>query len=352
MNKKLVCTIASLNYFAQAKSLADSIQKYNKNVDFFILIADKIYDNSIKDRIESVESIKKVFYVDDLPIDNIVELEFKYDIVEFNTALKPFFLEFLLRRFDYDSVVYIDPDILFFNNLKKLFDLQKSNSIILTPHLLDNTKNDKQIIDFLSYGIFNLGFISVKNDIHGKKLLSWWKTMLKDYCYLDLNRSLAWDQKWMDFAPALFDSVYILKDPGYNFAYWNMNERVVTKRRNVFYVNSKYKLTFVHFSHYRPQYKDKIAHIEDFELRYKIKNTPEITEIFQTYYDTLMKNGYEFYSKLPYGFSYFDNGEPIQAAHRRLYGNLLRLNRHIDNPFETSSEDCFYNYSQRVFLNL
>jgi hypothetical protein len=352
LNRKLVCTIASLNYFAQTKSLAESIRKYTKNVDFYVLIADKIYDDTIKEKIEASDSITGIFYVDDLFINNVVELEFKYDIVELNTALKPFFLEFLLDQFHYDSVVYIDPDIMLYSNLDELFMLQETNSIILTPHLLDNTKNDRQIIDFLSYGIYNLGFISINNDINGRKLLSWWQNKLIDYCYLDLDHSLAWDQKWMDFAPAFFDSVYILKNPGYNFAYWNMNERAVTKNQNVFYVNSAYKLIFVHFSHYKPQFKNEIAHIENFELRYKIKKTPELIEIFQIYYDSLMKNDFDFYSKLPYGFSNFDNGEPIQDAHRKLYSNILKVNPHIKNPFETSHEDCFYYYSQKVFLNL
>ena len=32
------------------------------------------------------------------------------------------------------------------------------------------------------------------------------------------------DQRWIDFVPSLFDH-FILKDPTYNVAYWNLHER-------------------------------------------------------------------------------------------------------------------------------
>jgi hypothetical protein len=353
MNKNMICTIASYNYFAQVKCLAKSIHEFNKDIEFFVLIADRTSDKELIKKVESSDYITKVFYIEDLNIKNIVKMEFKYDIVEFNTALKPFFLEFLLDEYHCNNITYIDPDILIFGSLEELFELQKNNSIILTPHLLDSTKSDKLIIDFLSYGIYNLGFISVNNDGNGRKLLSWWKKVLVDYCYLDLEKSLAWDQKWMDFAPSLFDSVYILKNPGYNFAYWNMNERTISKKDGIYFVNSNYRLIFFHFSHFNPKFKDEIAHIDDFGLRYKVNVTPEITEIYDFYYNMLMENGYEYFSKLRYGFSKFNNGATIQKIHRRLYTKLDKLSSgSYEDPFDTSNEDCFYNYSRDIFLNL
>jgi hypothetical protein len=33
------------------------------------------------------------------------------------------------------------------------------------------------------------------------------------------------DQNWVNFAPGMQDGVFILRDPAYNIAYWNLHER-------------------------------------------------------------------------------------------------------------------------------
>ena len=44
------------------------------------------------------------------------------------------------------------------------------------------------------------------------------------------TRMMFTDQRWIDFVPSFFDH-HILKDPGYNVAYWNLHGREVTSRR-------------------------------------------------------------------------------------------------------------------------
>src|SRR5262245_7841005 len=42
---------------------------------------------------------------------------FKYDLVELNTAVKPYFLRWLFDHYPADHIVYLDPDILLFSRL-------------------------------------------------------------------------------------------------------------------------------------------------------------------------------------------------------------------------------------------
>lgn len=348
MKKNAICTIVSLNYFAQSKSLMESINKYNKDIDLFVLIVDKVNDE-IKLKLEANEELSiKVNYIYDLDIENVDSMAFKYDLVEFNTALKPYYLEWILNNYDYNSITYLDSDILLFNSLDDMYGLLEEHSIILTPHLA-NGEEDKdtdisKIDDFLQYGVYNLGFISIKNDKNGKELITWWKEKLFNKCFLSSENFLAWDQKWIDFAPALFKSVYVLKNPGYNVAFWNIQNRFISKIGDEYYVNDKYKLVFYHFSHYRLSRPDRIAALEQEERCIRIDDRPDLKELFQLYYDNVMKMDYEYYSKLSYGFSSFDNGEKIEKAYRDVYNDIINRAKRYGNPFVSSEENSFYDF--------
>ncbi len=351
MNKNAICTIVSLNYFAQAKSLLDSINKHNKNIDLYVLIVDKVSED-IKSKLESnCDFPMKVNYIFDLGIDNVESMAFKYDLVEFNTALKPYYLEWILDTYNYSSITYLDSDILIFNSLDDMYKLLEDYSIIITPHLA-NGKEDRdteisKIDDFLQYGVYNLGYISIKNDKNGRELISWWREKLFDKCFLSSEDFLAWDQKWMDFAPALFKSVYVLKDPGYNVAFWNIQNRFISKIDDEYYVNDKHKLIFYHFSHYRLSRPDRIAALEQEERCIRIDDRPDLKELFQYYYDNVIKMEYEYYSTLSYGFSSFDNGEKIEKAYRDMYNDILNRARKYGNPFVSSKENSFYDFIKK-----
>lgn len=353
MNKNAICTIVSLNYFAQAKGLMESVKKYNNDIDLYVLIVDKVEDSQVKTNLESFHQFPiNINYISDLEIENIESMAFKYDLVEFNTALKPYYLEALLNKYGYNSIIYLDSDILLFNSLDKVYDLLRENSIIITPHLIseeeDINTDISKIDDFLQYGVYNLGFIAIKNDKNGKELLTWWKDKLCNKCFLSSEDFLAWDQKWMDFAPALFESVYVLKDPGYNVAFWNIQKRFISKADNVFYVNNKYKLVFYHFSHYRLSRPDRIAQLEQEERCIRIADRPDLEELFRCYYNNVMKMDYNYYSKIAYGFSMFDNGEKIEKAYRTTYNKILYKAKKFGNPFTSSTENCFYNFIKDI----
>lgn len=82
----LVFTICSVNYLASAKVLANSVLKTNNNVKFVYVIADKINGRVANKYFENIE----YFEVEDLGIENLNELIDTYNVIEFNTAIKPF----------------------------------------------------------------------------------------------------------------------------------------------------------------------------------------------------------------------------------------------------------------------
>lgn len=287
----IICTIISSNYTTKAKCMLKSLQKFYKDLKLEILITDIeqkeadafiSQDNFIRENF-------KVHVVDELKIDDIDSYRSKYSQVEWNTFLKPRFLLYLLKKSD--KVIYTDSDIQYYGTLQEIENLLDGNNIILTPHRLFDEKKNLNSLKMLEYGYYNLGFIAVSKSFETDRFLNWWHWKLTEHGYLNLDEHLAWDQKWCDLVPIYFDGVHILKNPGYNVAFWNIFERHISENQGKYWVNEKYPLRFIHFSHYMPEYPEymRSVPIEDSFTEFP-KNEPVLKALFDRYYEVLTDN--------------------------------------------------------------
>src|SRR5262249_32297517 len=146
---------------------------------------------------------------------------FQYSVLELNTAVKPYFLQFLIHSHGLSKLVYLDPDIIVFNPMRALSSVLDRHCIALTPHLLSPYPEDQcrlNEIDILRAGTYNLGFLALAAGATTDAFLEWWKKRLYTGCRIDLDHGMHVDQKWVDLVPGFFDDVFILRDPGYNVA--------------------------------------------------------------------------------------------------------------------------------------
>jgi hypothetical protein len=248
----VVLTICSANYLAHAKVLGDSLARSNPDYQFVIGLVDRV-----PAEINLAGWLPyEVIPVTDLGIPEFPAMAEKYDIVELNTAVKPFYLEFLYQRNSaVKTVMYLDPDILVLGSFKALSEKLHGNNIVLTPHCCtyDNSaRNFNYEIVMLLYGIYNLGFIATARSETTFAFLKWWQKRLVDHCYYRAGSGMFVDQLWVALAPLYFDGVYVEKDPGYNMCYWNHFERRLSHHENGYRVNGKHDLVFYHFSSYNP----------------------------------------------------------------------------------------------------
>ena len=114
--KNAICSIVSNNYFSQVLNLCKSIRKiYDKEIEIYVLIVDKK-----SDQVDYSESDAHILFAHELGIENFLYYALKYNVIEFNTFLKPFLLEKLLDK--HEKVVYLDPDIEIFDKLDIIYD--------------------------------------------------------------------------------------------------------------------------------------------------------------------------------------------------------------------------------------
>jgi len=316
-------TVATLNYGDKVDILSSSIKKYHPSSRFFwvILETKQVVENLIFKK--NLNNITKIITIESFKNFDEAWI-FEHNVVEACTGIKASAFKFIFQNeVNVTKLVYLDPDTAIYS---KLTELEESNAnILLTPHILKKENTSEGIEDnelsVLKHGLYNLGFLYVRNSIASFEFLDWWEERLINYCFDDISQGMFTDQKWIDLAPLLFHAVKILRHDGYNVSTWNLTNRKISKKDNLYYVN-EVELRFFHFSGY-----DSNAH-QGMLKKYSVENDREVLgEISQDYSRNLGLSSYRKFKKTEWSFSKV-NGVLIDPQLRRLF----RLYRQRGNP--------------------
>jgi hypothetical protein len=312
-------TICSKNYLAQATALASSFKKIHGDEEFVIGLADILVEEE-----RSQFKSYSVLEMDALGVPEFSAMKERYNIVELNTAVKPFYINHFFTERKAEKVVYLDPDIIVFSSLSGITDGLDKYSYILTPHFTTPIYDQCMLSEHvpLGTGTFNLGFFAIRNDETGRNLLAWWSKKLEKECVMDLPGGYFVDQKWMNLSICHFDNYLVEKHSGLNVAHWNLHERTLSVDADGTYrVNGNVPLIFFHFSSFRPEHPERIA---TWQNRYTFESRPDIAPLFAHYAMELKRHGYDQVSKLKpaYGKS-MSAGSPGLKA--RIKSKLISL---------------------------
>ena len=310
-------TICARNYLPFAKILAESFLQHHPESKFYLLLV----DGEAKTDLGQIDSAVQVIFPSDLDMDReeFKRMAIYYDVMELSTALKPLGMKYLLDNGS-QIAVYLDPDIRVFSELVEIPKHLVSASIALTPHTLHEIPRDglrPSDFDIMASGTFNLGFIAIRNCTESYEFLRWWNERLIFDCISDIENNLFTDQRWIDFVPSYF-SFSIIKDYGYNVAYWNLHERKMSKLDSEFAVNDQ-PLRFFHFSGYKPDMPWVLSkHVAD-RPRVVMYDQPIVKELADQYGKLATENSANVDGIIAYGFSSFNENIKITPGFRRRY---------------------------------
>lgn len=278
-----------------------------------------------------------VFGLDDLGIARVRAWLFKHDVVEACTAVKAAAMLRLMDR-GYEAIVYLDPDIAVFHPLDPVEAALGHAAIVLTPHQASPNRNYQVIRDneltSMRYGVYNLGFIAVRNDHTGRSFAEWWAAQLARACYDDAAAGLFTDQKYIDLVPGLFDGVAILRDPGCNVASWNLSTRRVAIGADGGIRVNDVPLRFMHFT--------KINSLGDIMIERYAGDSIEVLEIWSWYRRQVAHWQPASISPGHWHYSAFSNGVAISRDVRLLYRESRDLRAAFDDPFD--ADGPFYGW--------
>lgn len=337
-------TSCNFVYVSRARVLLNSLRARHPEWEFWLLLVDRPPENFDMSTIET--EFGNVVFAEDLGFERFLAWLFKHDVVEACTAVKGQMLRYLLER-GADKVVYLDPDIAVFHSLGAIVDRLDSHSVVLTPHQTDPERDLTAIRDnevtSLQYGVFNLGFVAVKNDDIGRKFARWWAERLYFACYDEVPTGIFTDQKWCNLVPALFDRVFIERDPGCNLASWNLSHRrVEVTRRGDILVNGS-PLKFYHFT--------KINSIGDIMTERYAQDNTEVYEIWNWYKRSLSHYTVPGIPRNYWRYGQFSNGVEISKGIRVFYRHREDLMSYFDDPYDVEG-NSLYHWLERETPNL
>ena len=332
-------TIISRNYLAQARVLARSFLEHEPESRFYLLVVDRLP--------EGVDVGAPVTLVDpaELDLPGFWEMGFKYGVVEFSTAVKPYLLALLLRRYGEEEVVYFDPDILVLRPLGELREALAAGDIVVTPHItrplpLDGKRPNEQ--DIMISGVFNLGFLALRRSAASDEFLDWWQERLQDGCRIDVANGLFTDQKWVDLAPSLFPSTVVLRDTAYNIAFWNLHERELSLAGGELCVNGG-PAAFCHISGFSP---DQPRRLSKHQNRIEVEEGSALAALLDRYAALLRENGWDETRTWEYGYERFHDGTRVHPLLRQIYLKLSGEERgRFGDPFAPGGPGSFLDWA-------
>ncbi len=335
------CTIVCRNYLAQARALFESLREREPAARLYLLVLD-----AEPDTVE-VDAAIEVVSPGRLPIPDFPSMSFKYGVVEFNTAVKPYFLSLLLDAYGEEEVVYFDPDILVTRRLDELRDALASSSIVLTPHITTPIPEDgltPSEPDIMVSGAYNLGFIGLRATSETRRFLSWWARRLEDGCRIDVSHGLFTDQKWIDLVPGLFPDTTILRHPGYNVAFWNLHEREIERAEGRYLVNGL-PAAFFHISGFDPRRPDLVS---KHQTRTRVEPGSGLARLLEEYAARLERHGWASAREDEYGYERFADGLRVHPLLRRLYLGLDEEKRRaLGDPYRDLGPTGFRAWATR-----
>jgi glycosyltransferase involved in cell wall biosynthesis len=305
-----IFTIVSANYIGFAATLMQSVRKHHPNAARFIILSDAYRD------FPDIDLAAEVIACDELNIAFLDNMKLWYSVIEFNTAVKPFVFSYMFNDTEFSSAVYLDPDILLFSPLEEVYFALEDHSVVLTPHMMKSLQDGKEPSDLtiMKSGVYNLGFLGLKNDLDARNLVKWWSERLFAHCRVDIAGNMFTDQRWMDLAPVLVDKPYILRHPGYNVAYWNIVHRRVALTAEGDWTVDDAPLRFFHFSGIKPN-DDSI--FSKHQNRFTVENLGFVADLCAIYRAAVLANHWYEYSQVEYAFGKFPDGRPIADQMRK-----------------------------------
>lgn len=318
MPKIAYFTICSANYLAYALTLAKSLARAEPGHKLHVFLTDRL-PATVANALPHIELVE----IESLQIQGFADMAFRYTILEFNTAVKPYCFEHVLVGMGFDAAIYLDPDIQIVNPLEHVKSaLEGGAACILTPHITKGLNDGKHPNEdtFLTCGVFNLGFAAFSKAPEALAFLGWWAGKTRRDCLIALERGIFTDQSYCNFAPCFIDDFVSLRDPGYNLAYWNLKQRKIEAKGDSLTCDGE-PLRFVHFSGIVPQSETIFSKHQN---RYTRSDIGALRSITDNYVADLRRldifPGGRF-SELPYAFGSLNNGAAITDAMRADYRN-------------------------------
>lgn len=269
-----ICTLFTKDYLIQGLALYNSLRQTTPDFHLWVLcVDDEAYTLLAKMNLPKVTLIS----LENVKTERLAALASQRKNNEFCWTLKASFVMYLLKNnVNLDSILYLDADLYFFQDVKSIHREWGDKSIFLTKLWL-GPKWAKKV------GTFSAGLIGFKRDRGGMRCLASWRRKCLKWCSQRPDRGRWADQKYLDRWPSITDSITISSNKGINTGPWNIRKGTVVQETNQALTFEDQPLICYHFSGF------ELISQNEVELCNR-KRLPEHAEkIYSTYLRAIFK---------------------------------------------------------------
>lgn len=237
-------TLFDYKYLSRGLTLYESLLESGSEFILYIIAFDsKCYDFLNKLNLKNTRLISLKEFED----KELLSVKKSRSVGEYCWTSTPKSIQYVFAHFNEEICTYIDSDIYFFSNPAILInEIPSKKSVMITEHRYSEYCNMQTVS-----GIYNVQFMTFKNNDDARSVLEWWSDKCIENCCLDPARGLCGDQKYLDDWPDRFKCVHVMNNRGGGLAPWNvdqfsydiLNDLVVLKHSN----NKVDNVVFFHF---------------------------------------------------------------------------------------------------------
>lgn len=240
----MIVTIVTASFLNYARALRAAIAEFDDTIGFLAIVSDRSDDTSLPEWTMLPQTVAEKQPRARQLID---QYDASKDSDFLRWSLKSQLLLYCVQH-GAQKVLWCDPDLMFFEDPKPLFDMIEPDTVLLSPHYrafrpsTDETNFRKNFTE----GLFQAGFVGVGQNTH--EMLDWWA----EACLWDMSKEPASgtyvDQKFLDLLPVYWSGTKILRHRGCNVADWNWHESERIAGKQGALINGQESIIFVHFT--------------------------------------------------------------------------------------------------------
>jgi hypothetical protein len=184
----------------------------------------------------------RLLSIEDLEDDELIAVRAERPRREFCWTCAGPLLRWMLRQLAPGEVAaYLDADLVFFSDPQPIYDELGDGEIIIHEH-----RFAPRYAAHVSSGVFNVGFVGIRNAPEGRACIERWRRQCLDLCVYDPERGLCGDQHYLNEWPSLYPSLVVLQHKGAGLAPWNVERYTLSLRDGRPFVDDQ-PLIFYHY---------------------------------------------------------------------------------------------------------
>ncbi len=282
------CTYFDKNYLTKGLALFKSLKKHSNPFRLYILCMDDETYHFIRALEEQYNEMVAIALGDLESWDErLLEAKNNRSQIEYYFTLSPILPLYVLNLANnIDIITYLDADLYFYSNPRKIYEELAANSVLIIEHRFTEI-----LKKFEKNGRFNVQYQSFRNDQQGIACLESWREQCLDWCHDRSENGKYADQGYLNEWPDRYDKLVVPQLKGAGVAPWNVAQYEIDISNNGVTIDGE-PMVFYHFHSVRKLFN--MIYTTEFGVYKLNKKQNNLILLYKKYLQELEKIYFEF----------------------------------------------------------